>query len=101
MSTPTTIQVSYAGLIRHVVPVADETVHVPRGSNVRDLLLAIVARHGNPVREMLFVGADQLVPNAIVLLDGTDVTHLQGLDTPLPAGGVTQVLVLNPATGGG
>jgi hypothetical protein len=101
VSTPTTIQVSYAGLLRHVVPVADETIDVPHGSNVRDLLLAIAARHGNDVREMLFVGADQLVPNAIVLLDGTDVTHLEGLNTPLSAGGITQVLVMNPATGGG
>ncbi len=98
---PRAVRVSYAGLIRHLVPVADETLSLPDGSTVRDLLVAIADRHGHDVREMLFVGSQQLVPNAIVLLDGTDITHLRGLDTVIDVAGVTQVLVMNPATGGG
>lgn len=100
-ANPATIKVSYAGLIRHLVPDVDETFALPAGSTVRDLLLAVAARHGEDVREMLFVGDRLLVPNAIILVDGTDIGQLRGLDTAVRPEGVTQVLVMNPATGGG
>ena len=49
---------------------------------VGELLKVLVREYGNCFEKLLLQG-DSLIPGAIVLVNGTHIAHLQGLDTPL------------------
>ena len=53
-------------------------------ATLRELLTALAARYGTLFRRAAFAGAD-LNPEIIILVNGRNVLHLEGLDTPLAA----------------
>ncbi len=95
------VRVVYSGLLRHVLSAPEETVSIPHGSTLRELLEVLAQRHGEPFREAMFVGVGQIVPNAIVLLDGVDAQQRGGLDTAIHGQTAAQVLLMTAACGGG
>jgi molybdopterin converting factor small subunit len=99
--TPRSVKVVFSGLIQHSFGSTEQQVAMPPGGTVRDLLQLLFRKHGEAFQEALFVGAGNLVPNAIVLVDGRDIRHHNGLDLCLDSQLCVELLVLPPATGGG
>jgi molybdopterin converting factor small subunit len=96
-----TVRVSYFGPVREVMQISEDLVTLAAGAKVRDLVAALIARRGDGFREALFFGDGEPQPTVTLLLDGRDVRHRQGLDTPIEGDGVAQVVVLPPPLGGG
>jgi molybdopterin converting factor small subunit len=97
----TTIQVLYFGLVRNVVKQAEETVVLPVGATVGDLLDILCKKHGDPLRDALFTVEETLIANAIVLLDGTNIFYSKGLDTEIDSQKSLHVLLTTTAMAGG
>jgi len=53
-------------------------------TGLRELLTSLAARYGTTFRRAVFSGA-QLSGEIIILVNGRNVLHLEGLDTPLKA----------------
>ncbi|MCX6363068.1 MAG: MoaD/ThiS family protein [Actinobacteria bacterium] len=53
-------------------------------AGMRELLTSLAARYGTAFRRAVFSG-DQLSGEIIILVNGRNVVHLEGLDTPLKA----------------
>ncbi len=97
----TAIQVLYFGLVRNVVKEAEETVTLPAGSTVRDLLDILCKKHGEPLRGALFTVDETLIANAVLLLDGTNIFYSKGLDTEIDSQKSLHVLLTTTAMAGG
>jgi molybdopterin converting factor small subunit len=95
------VRVLYFGLIRGPAATGEETLSLPAGATVRQLIAALCARHGEGFRESLFWEDGEPLPFVTVLLDGRDIFHLSGLDTPLPASTDAQIVLMPAAMGGG
>ena len=52
--------------------------------DLRELLTALAGRYGTSFRRAVFAG-DELNGEIIILVNGRNVVHLKGLDTPLKA----------------
>jgi molybdopterin converting factor small subunit len=97
----TAIQVLYFGLVRNVVKEAEETVMLPAGATVRDLLDILCQKHGAPLRDSLFTVEGTLIANAIILLDGSNILYNKGLDTEIDRQRSLHVLLTTTAMSGG
>lgn len=95
------IEVVYFGLIRNAVSAAEETVTVAEGATVRDLFHLLCERHGERFRDALFTVEETLLPNAIVLLDGSNILNEKGLETKIDDKRSTHILLTTTAIGGG
>ncbi len=100
-SNQTTIQVLYFGLVRNVVKEMDETVTIPAGATVRDLLDILCQKHGEPLRDVLFTVEGTLIANALILLDGGNIFYQKGLDTEIDSQRSLHVLLTTTAMAGG
>lgn len=98
---PTTIDVVYFGLVRNVVKEAEETVNVPAGSTVRGLIEILCRKHGEALRGALFTADGTLGSSVMVLLDGTNILHRNGLDTKIDGEQSLHVLLTTTAMAGG
>lgn len=96
-----TIKVLYFGQIKEAVSVTEESVELAEGASVRDLISVLGERHGPAFRETLFSSEDSLVPNAIILLDGANILHRDGMETRIERDGLTHILLMTSAVGGG
>jgi molybdopterin converting factor small subunit len=95
------IQVLYFGLVRNVVKEGEETVMLPPGATVRDLVDILCNKHGDPLRDALFTVEGTLIANAILLLDGDNILHANGLDTEIDSQRSLHVLLTTTAMSGG
>ena len=73
------------------------TVETQPGQTVGDALRALVAKHP-ALKPSIFDDAGALVGHVAVVLDGRDIRHLDGVDTPL--GEATHLDVFPPVGGG-
>ncbi len=73
------------------------TVDTPPGSTVGDALRALVAKHP-ALGPSIFDAGGALVGHVAVVLDGRDIRHGDGLDTPITD---AQHLDVFPPVGGG
>lgn len=97
----TAIQVRYFGLVRNVVKAPEETVSVPVGVTVREIIELLCRSHGEALRDALFTAEGTLGSSVMVLLDGTNVLSRQGLDTRIGGEQSMHVLVTTTAMAGG
>ena len=92
-----TIAVRYHNLLRRTVGLAEETITLPEGTSLRDALMCLAQRHGDPLREMLFESEEDVSLHLVIFrnrrLMGPD-QH----DAPLSDG---EQLMLFPAISGG
>lgn len=68
------------------------------GSTVKDLLDALVGTFGGSMRSILYPHGATLSEMVYVLVNGTNISHLERLDTQLKDGDVVALL---PITAGG
>lgn len=101
MEQPVKITVRYFGPIRGLARHADDTLELPNGCSVRDLLAAIGERRGAAFLAELALPGGEPLPTVTVLLDGHNVLHGGGLDAPIRSDGLAQVLILPPPFEGG
>lgn len=92
------VEVVYSGLIRATVRSASESYDMGAGATLRDLLNAVVQRHGPEVRRHLFDDAAGLVSGARILMGGYAARNL---DARIGDDGPVQVVVLSPMMIGG
>ncbi len=92
------VEVVYSGLIRAAVRRASEPYEMVAGATLRDLLNAIVRRHGLEAQRYLFDDAAGLVSGASILMDGFAA---RDLDARIGDDGKVQVVVLSPMMIGG
>ncbi len=95
------IQVQYYGLMKRSAGCAGETLELPEGSVLADLVKALVSRHGPPMEKLLVTGGGELRAEAGVLLNGRNAVMLQGLATPLEEADTAVIVLLAPALAGG
>lgn len=96
-----TVKVLYFGPIVTTVGVPEEWVGLPAGATVGELVAALVERHGDAFREALLWTDGSPLPNAVILLDGKNVLHHGGMDTPIERDGSAHIVLMTAATGGG
>lgn len=95
------IEVLYFGLVRNVVKKSEETVTVPVGATVRELIEILCQTHGEALRDALFTAESTLGSSVMVLLDGTNVLSRQGLETRIEGEQSLHVLLTTTAMAGG
>jgi len=88
------MRVSFLGYISKIAGRREQRV---TASSVRDLLGSLLRVHGTAWREQVFDGHG-LVNGVVVMVNGTNVSRLQGLSTRLSPG--DEVLLLPQFEGG-
>jgi molybdopterin synthase sulfur carrier subunit len=74
--------VKYFAYYRDFTGRKEETVPAP--GTVGDLLLQLAGRYGKAMREkLLSADGKSLGPDAIVMVNGRNISHMQQLETPL------------------
>lgn len=101
MAKQTAIRVYYFGLVRNVVSAPEETVSVPAGATVREVIELLCRSHGEALRDALYTAESTLGSSVMVLLDGTNILSRQGLDTRIGDERSMHVLVTTTAMAGG
>jgi molybdopterin converting factor small subunit len=96
-----TVKVLYFGVVRGAVSVPDELVTLPAGGTVGDLMTALFERHGEKLREAVLAPDGSPVPNAVIVLDGRNIQHRRGMETPIERDGAAHILLMTSAVGGG
>lgn len=76
------MQILYFAGIRELTKEKERQCPVPVAT-VHELLLTLSARYGTAFRQKVFNGDGQLSDVVIVLVNGRDIRHLNGLETPL------------------
>ena len=97
----TTIDVVYFGLVRNVVKVSEETVTLAEGSTVRELVEILCQKHGAALRDAIFTADGTLGSSVMLVLDGTNVLHRDGLETTIGGERAMHVLLTTTAMAGG
>ncbi|MEO6162819.1 MAG: MoaD/ThiS family protein [Candidatus Binatia bacterium] len=95
------IKVFYFGLVRNVVKVSEETVTLPEGSTVRELVEILCQKHGAALRDAIFTADGTLGSSAMLVLDGINVLRRDGLATAITGGESMHVLLTTTAMAGG
>ena len=75
------VKVRYYGLFRSLIKRTEEKIEVERESTVRDLLSLLASRHGEYFAANLLAADGSILPNLVILVDGTEIKHLHGPDT--------------------
>lgn len=83
--------------LRQIVGTKSMTVETQRGQTVGDALRALTAQHPKLVPS-IWNDDGALAGHVAVMLDGRDIRHLNGVDTPI---GEAQHLDVFPPVGGG
>ena len=98
MSGTRTIEVKLFATLRIKLGVASVTLTPDSAITVRDMIGMLEQSVGTELyHELVETDGDVLRSGTIILLDGTNIHHLQGLDTPVEA---SHVAVFPPAGGG-
>lgn len=96
-----TIRVQYFELVRQQVDLPAQEFALPPGATVRQLMAALVRQHGAGLGEALMGPDGGPLPNAVILLDGGNILHRQGMDTELAHGSLVRMMLMPPFIGGG
>jgi len=89
----------YFAAVREITGKQEETFEVPDKTTVKDLLLILSAKYGQSLRDYIFMsGTEEPVSNLNFLLDGNNVSLMNGMKTALYEGCTFAII---PPVGGG
>lgn len=92
-------KVRYFAAVREITGKQEETFEVPDKTTVKDLLLILSAKYGQSLRDYIFIsGTEEPVSNLNFLLDGNNVSLMDGMKTALYEGCTFAII---PPVGGG
>jgi len=93
------VKVKFFALVRELSGRKEEVVDLDDQATVRTLLDKLVAEHGTKFRDYIFDPASNEPKGHVqFLMDGRNITLMQGLDTTLKEG--TSLAILPPVGGG-
>ena len=93
------VNVQFFAAVRELVGLREETLELPNGSTVKNLLDLLVERHGQSLRNYIYDHkSDELRRSLQVLVGDKPTSALNGLSTELTDG---CVLAIIPPVGGG
>ncbi len=97
------IKVEYCGLIRNpkIVDKFEDEIYLSDGSTVGELLRSLVQRYGDGFRSMLLNPEGELLPIAIIHLNGRDINEIDGLNTKLADNSQLSIIATAYAISGG
>ena len=92
-------------MIRNALGTKNEILDISNKTTVRSLFEQLVTRHGEAFRDKVLEvnasGTLSLVPEAVVMLNGRNISTLENLDTQLTGSTEIQIVVSSPAAIGG
>ncbi|MCW4043593.1 MAG: MoaD family protein [Candidatus Bathyarchaeota archaeon] len=89
----------YFAAVREITGKQEETFEIPDKTTVKDLLLILSAKYGQSLRDYIFIsGTEEPVSNLNFLLDGNNVSLMNGMKTALYEGCTFAII---PPVGGG
>jgi molybdopterin converting factor small subunit len=95
------LRIRYVGLVRNSLGKSEETIALPDGSTVRDLLELLGERYGNDFRASVLTSDGKLKPTTTLLLDGIDIEGAGSLEASLVGREQLSILALvHPPAGG-
>ena len=92
------VRVSFYGAVRDVAGVDEETVQLPPTADVRGLLERLGEKHGPALRDRVLRRDGTTWPSVAILLNGSNISLNQGLDTLLAEGDAVAIV---PVIAGG
>jgi len=92
------VKIQYFASVRELVNLREETFDVPAGTNVRNLLDLLTAKHGDKLKEYLLDDTGNLREYLQFLLDGNSISQIDGFSSLLRDG---STLAIIPPVGGG
>ena len=92
------VKIYYFASVREVVGVREESIDVPPGTNIRQLLDLIAAKHGDKLKEYLLDEAGNPRPYLQFIVNEKSISETGGFSTVL-TGGCTFAII--PPVGGG
>lgn len=92
------VKIQYFASVRELVNLREETIDVPGGTNVRNLLDLLTAKHGDKLKEYLLDDTGNPREYLQFLLNEKSVSQSDGFSTPLRDG---STLAIIPPVGGG
>ena len=96
-----TVRVQYFELVRQHVDLPEQQLELPLGATMHLLMAALVRQHGAGLSDALMGPDGEPLPNAVILLDGSNILHRQGMDTELADGNLVRMMLMPPFIGGG
>lgn len=91
------IRVRFFGDLRDYMKKSWMTIEIPEGSTVREFIFELSENVDVDLLDK-FVDRDELRPGVRILVNGRNISHLQGLDTVLEDHDLVSIL---PIAGGG
>lgn len=73
---------------------ACKAMEIPVQGDLHRLLLLLTDKFGPAMERKLFKAPGELGPDAVILINGRHVAHLQGLNTPVQDGDVVAIFPL-------
>ncbi|MFX0196835.1 MAG: ubiquitin-like small modifier protein 1 [Candidatus Hodarchaeota archaeon] len=92
------IQIKYFAALREIVGKKVEFVELDGGVRVQDVISHLVEIYGTSLEQHLFDKQGKLSTSYQLLINGINISTLEGLETPLKEGDTLAIL---PPVGGG
>jgi MoaD family protein len=92
------VKIQYFASVRELVNLSEETIDVPAGTNVRNLLDLLTAKHGDKLKEYLLDDTGNPRKHLQFLLNEQSIFQTGGFSTPLRDDSTFAII---PPVGGG
>jgi molybdopterin synthase sulfur carrier subunit len=92
------VELRYYAMVRDAAGKRSETLSLPEGATVMDLINHLVGLYGDRFRGYVFDGEGMLIDYLMFSVNEVDIRSLDGFDTVLRGG--DRVLVMPPIGGG-
>ncbi|MFQ5819074.1 MAG: ubiquitin-like small modifier protein 1 [Candidatus Heimdallarchaeota archaeon] len=92
------IQIKFFAALREIVGKKAEFVELDGGGRVQDVIRHLIETYGTPLEQHLFDKQGKLTTSYQLLINGINISTLEGLETPLKEGDTLAIL---PPVGGG
>jgi MoaD family protein len=93
------VKARYFAAVREITGKQEETFEVPDNTKVKHLLIMLSKEYGQQLRDYIFTsGTEEPASNLNFLLDGNNVSLMNGMKTPLYEGCTFAII---PPVGGG
>lgn len=92
------VELRYYAMVRDAAGKRDETLSLPGGATVMDLINRLIGLYGDPFRGYVYDDEGRLLDYLMFSVNGADIRSLDGFDTVLRDG--DRVLVMPPIGGG-
>ena len=95
------IEIHYLGLTQDLLKLPGEKLELPSAVTICELFSILDRRHNNLVIESVIAANGDPLPNALILLNGSNILHQQGMETQIIENCKVQILLLPGFIGGG